>query len=861
MDIKIKEEPLPSTSKEDFIEIELDDVPILNEIDGIGEITEIEMIELNSESSGDDEEEDDQLSSEKDSAIQDQEKALTNKYLNGELTFCEYAAFMEPEDNSNENQENSSSNASKEVDLFVKEVASTSKSTKKRSRRGKALPPVLQGLLGHANCRYVNGDHENALKMCMEIIRQVPTAAEPFQTLAHFYEDLGCDEKFLQFALIAAHLSPNDPDQWVRLASMSQNRGNTKQAITCYTKAIEADPTHIGLHLERASLLEQIGERKNSLKAYIRLITILDSTQGDLIFHLAKMVAKKCHQAGEVPRAYEVMSMAFNKSPAFIQSEDVNLILELLMYLKFYNRGVKIFQDHTRVEIETKNNENDEIVKIISYKIPDDLAVDLLAKFLVLLIHLKSFHLLNDLINLLFRKGDPELTGDLYLDVAEALMSENKHDDALRLLKPLVNGKNYYLPAVWLRQAECLHACGHHEEAAEAYAIVVKMAPQYLEARLVLAHLYSNLGKSEEALRVLTQDENTEILEPGLLYQRTQLLKIAGESKIEDFLAVGQLLLSRHCVNIRSQEEVQILIRLRRSDRQKEQLKELRVNRGEPDLDPNAPDFGDTNRQPSYQDEWDLLQDLCKACIESGQIARFQRLAFSALGSRVFMGVKEIIPKIEFLCLLSCFYNDDYYNGYNFARDLLIKKRKSPRIWNLFNLIIHRAEDVRHNRFIMRCLSRESSNVNFMLLHANNCLIAGTYKYALNEYANAYRLLPDDPMLPFLLGVTLTQMACQKFTLQKNAIVTQAIGFFSKYQQARCPLGQQEVYYNLARAHHQYGLLPQAIHYYKQVLNIDCPLGSDFDLKKEASFNLYNIYKTSGSIHLARYYIDTYLEI
>ena len=63
-----------------------------------------------------------------------------------------------------------------------------------------------------------------------------PLAYEPFSTLAMIYEDQGDMEKSLQFELIAAHLNPSDTEEWVRLAEMSLEQDNIKQAIFCYAK-------------------------------------------------------------------------------------------------------------------------------------------------------------------------------------------------------------------------------------------------------------------------------------------------------------------------------------------------------------------------------------------------------------------------------------------------------------------------------------------------------------------------------------------------------------------------------------------------------------------------------------------------
>ena len=42
----------------------------------------------------------------------------------------------------------------------------------------------------------------------------------------------------------------------------------------------------------------------------------------------------------------------------------------------------------------------------------------------------------------------------------------------------------------------------------------------------------------------------------------------------------------------------------------------------------------------------------------------------------------------------------------------------SNSVWNLFNLVIMRADDVRHNRFLMRLMSRNPDNLALGILGA-----------------------------------------------------------------------------------------------------------------------------------------------
>lgn len=803
----------------------------------------------------------------------EKEQELTNQFLNGELTFSEYAALMEGNevDDGTDASCMASNTTTSAADAFEKELKESSRLKGRRQRAGNrmrkrrgVLPPALQGLMGEANLRYARGERETAVKMCLEIIRQVPTAPEPFQTLAVLYDELGAPDKSLQFALIAAHLSRYGVEQWMHLAGKSEEQGDLKQAVTCYSKAVAADASNVEAHMKRGELLERIGERKAALRGYQRLLSLLTPEQGSVVVQVAKMLASKFHKDGELAKAKETMEVVFKKVPHLVTSEHVNLMLELLLSQKEYTHCLEILVQHCGIEVEAGSltESADQPLMILHCTIPESLPVDLHVKLTVVLIHLKAFHMLNMLLEPL-EGNDPEEAGDLYLDVAEALMSEGRHKDALRLLNPLVRSENYGLAAVWLRHAECLKTCGQLDRAAASYEVVVQQAPQHLQARIILSGLLNELGREEEALAVLTQDAESEVLEPGLLYEKCMLLKGVQE-RTEEFLAVGQLLLSRHFVRIRNRDELYALTRLRRLEKKKEALKEIRTSRGEPQFDTDAPDFGVGKNSPTVEEEWALFREMCETCYRIGRFALLQRLAFSAMGSKLFYSNPDRALEMEFLCLLACFHNGDAYYGYNLARDQLLREMKYPRIWNLFNLILQRADDVRHNRFLMRLLARHPNHPALTLLHANNCLVAGTYKYALSEYAATFRSNPG-PLSAFLLGVTLFQMACQKFSAKKHSLVTQALAFMWKYQQYRGEDGYQEVHYNIGRAFHQLGLLPAAIYHYKEALNFTSPLLEKYphllDLKREAAFNLYLIYMNTGAYDIARSYVEKHIVI
>ncbi|KMQ97337.1 general transcription factor 3c polypeptide 3-like protein, partial [Lasius niger] len=494
----------------------------------------------------------------------DEEDRLTKQFLNGELTFSEYSSRMD-----------------QDIDVETAE-------------------------------------NDNS--------RQVPSAPEPFQTLAMIYEN-DQPEKSLQFSLIAAHLSPKDADQWIRLANMSLESDDIKQAITCYSKAIQASPKDISLYEIRAQLQEQNGDKRAYLRGYTRLIHQLEADDGEYILKYAKILAKHYMQENNNEQALEAMETIFVKCPDVITLEEVNIMTELLIALKQFNRCLDILVKYTDIQIRYKNNKETEreeitnrikseeeekssnlkrkamspvrsqsIDEIESCDVPDNVAVDLKAKFLITLIELDYIQIADKLLPKFYTHENPEISGDLFLDLAEALMDKKEFQRALVLLDPLVESSNFSLAAVWLRHAECWVGCNDIDKAIKSYEIVRKLSPQHLGAKLALAKLYKEAEHYDKAIEVLYQDPESDTLDPDVIYQRTLLLYKVG--RYEEYLSSGMLLLSRHCVNIRRRIELNALARPTGVRQRLESLKLRRLASGETLEDENAPIFA-ANTKPS----------------------------------------------------------------------------------------------------------------------------------------------------------------------------------------------------------------------------------------------------------------------
>lgn len=812
----------------------------------------------------------------------EQEAILIKKLINGEMSFVDYNLqigqivddTIDDQDEYKEDDDddiiditttNSSSNFEQELMQSRRDAirgnlkGRTLNKDGKVQRRRCVLPVALMGLMGEANLCYARGQTELAEKVCLEIIRQVPLAPEPFQTLANIYESN--PDKYMQFSLIAAHLNPSETEQWKRIAQLSIEQGNIKQAINCYMKASRYNPKDIDLRLRRIELLKSIGEEKLAFRCYFSMLLNIPAEQGDFLLHTAKTIAKQLLQENNVVKALEAMNTAYTKIPNLFKTDDIHFYLELLIANASYKIVLDVLCAFASLDITITQEEETGEWAVNSCRIPNDLILDFRSKLFVSLIHLRSFHLLDYLFNNINEFISVEEAGDCYLDIAEALMKEERFSDALRLLVPLVKSNNFSLAAVWLRHADCHRAIGNIEDAIESYRNVVELAPQHFDARLTLSALLKQLGRNDEAMWVLEQDMENELIDPYVLYERCFMLKETGN--MVQYVDVAFLLLSRNCLVLRNRDEMQIATTIVKFSGKLAQLRESRENKSEPVEDHEGPEFGKSDNEPTVAQEWELLKDIVRIACDAQRFPMMQKIVFTMMTNKRFCPYQK---ELDMMATLASIYNRDSKFSYLMTKEIVVKYIDIPRVWNLFNVVLQFTEDIRYSRFLLRLFKRtEFKSITPSIVRANYFLLSGSYKYAINDYINIYRK-NGDAMTALLISVTFAHLAQQKFITKKHSLIAQALAFASKYRDRREPEALSEIHYNLGRLHHQFGIIHIAVEHYKAVLHCDdSPLIKEnmdlLDLKREAAFNLHLIYKESGNLDLARKVLFDYIVI
>ncbi|XP_071389265.1 general transcription factor 3C polypeptide 3 [Centroberyx affinis] len=786
--------------------------------------------------------------------------------------------YEEEEEEEEEEQQDAENPTVGDVFALEMELNRENKKMMKERRHRSKLPRALRGLMGEANIRYARGEKEDAILMCMEIIRQAPLAYEPFSTLAMIYEDKEDMEKALQFGLIAAHLNPSDCEEWIKRAEMSLEQDNVRQAIVCYTKAIKYDPTNVHYLWERSSLYMRLGENKQCMDGYRRILSLLPLGDGEQFMQLSKDMAKSYYESNDLPSALGVVVEALERHPSLVSDDFTNMAAELYIANHQHNKALQVLVQFSGIVMEKTTEEegkkkDEEDTESKTVEVPDSVPVDIRAKLMVCLIHLHAYKPLEVLLTTLMEQS-PEEIGDLYLDVGEAFLEQGEYLSALPLLSALVTSDKYNLAVVWLRHAECLKALGHMEAAAESFTKVVEMAPQHLEARLSLSTVHQQLGRPLCALKALepmydtstlAQDSSAARKELKLLLHRSTLLKTQG--RIQDYLDAVITMISMLLKVAMQRAKVCVRSVMVSGERH---LRLVKVKDMLPDIADQEAAYQDISGKCvcvcktsvlTREDWWQLLVSCVRTLCEVHRYEEAELLVDSAMEFFSFYENKPKRKELEFFGLSAAFLDCNYRKAYDYIRLMLMDNVERPQLWNVFNQVTLNSQHQRHHRFCLRLMLKNPDNHALCVLCGHNAMVSGSFKHALGQYVQAFRTHPSNPLYSLCVGLTFFHMASQKFVAKRHPLLLQGFSFLWRYVELRGEC--QESMYNLGRALHQMGLAHLAIHYYQKALTLPATTmegiaDDQVDLRREIAFNLSLIYQASGNMEMARQLINTH---
>jgi len=740
------------------------------------------------------------------------------------------------------------------VDEFMEEIP-MQKQRRGTRRKLYELPPKLKQTMGQANILWARGEIDQAKGICMELIRQVPKCSEPFQTLGMMYEEQGDQDKALQFFLIAAYLSKSgDVEEWLKLAMMSLEQNNFGQALTCYNQALKLDPANVNILLDRAALCYQMGDVKKALECYEAALKAVPEDDGAKYIDLSCEMAKLYHENNAQDEVIKVLQAAFSKYPGHVNNQAVNMLADLHMSSKAYEPALQMISKYCNVKKEsivefpgespltsfaqlhspgqepntaTPPREGN-VETPAKWIVPDDLPIDLRVKIAVCLIHVRQLHSVEEILAPLFLEPVQEV-GDLYIDVGEAYAENGDWEQALPIFDMLVKTETYCMAAVvWLKKGECLNSLGRLEEAALAYARVVTLAPNHLDARLLLASLHQQLGRPNKALEVLSDPRGIEgsvnsteeevamdtgsvhsggsEWEPALQPQEFRLLfhkcaLLHSQNRIDEFLKAGIEMFRLFFIDVYYLKDLADIAlkstRLKKEMKQKE-ASEQEEPRSRATIAAGS-SIGDTGLR--IEEWWEMFKNVVTNLSHVKRHSEALHLVLCGLSSVRFSDSYQ--TELVFMSVVAWYLNRDYQIAFDATKILIARDRQNPVLWNILSRITARSGDSRHTRYILRLLIKHPDEFPLVMYSGHNALVSGSYRFAIGEYVRAFRQKPDDPLITLCLGLQYVHLACQRFPRNRHSCVVQGIIFLFQYLGLRGEC--QEAYYNIGRAFHQLG--------------------------------------------------------
>lgn len=184
-------------------------------------------------------------------------------------------------------------------------------------------------------------------------------------------------------------------------------------------------------------------------------------------------------------------------------------------------------------------------------------------------------------------------------------------------------------------------------------------------------------------------------------------------------------------------------------------------------------------------------------------------------------------------------------------------------------------------RGLRRLITKNPGSACLALVMANVSSRGGfnVQRHTAGFYLAALRVCPDNALLCLCLAVQVLYVAMGRRILNRNEVMPHALAFLQRYQRNRLKGGltqenqllrRMEAEYNVARAMHQLGLVDVACNFYDRVLKYDltCVEGAKDtggkevfwgDLRREAAYNLLQIYRNSEAHELASKVCGEYL--
>ncbi|KAJ7029216.1 hypothetical protein C8F04DRAFT_1043456 [Mycena alexandri] len=389
-------------------------------------------------------------------------------------------------------------------------------------------------LIGDGNQAYVDGDLPGAIRIMLEVIRIEPRAASAWSVLAQCYEDQKELSKALQLRIMGAHLK-HDAEQWDNLARQSREMGYHQQALYCWAKGYNIDPSNVAALWDRAMLAKEIGDLRTTRLSFLGILERFPHDL-DILSELRTVLI----DLGDLDTCASLFQSAFDHFQAtFPSGSGLSAasgldapgagfgLLEVLVLADLYNtlgeheRAIDVIRKGARWlqgrgeqtywdlcdddrEFDCESSDVARAVDAVDDVDPGCYELDVNARHRLAVARIKMGEIEEGEIH-----ADVVLSQDifdyapLFSEIADAYFELELWTDARAIYELL--GANDTTSSVYIlmQTAACLRNTDELQDAADVYEAVRKVDPDHIETKMKLAEVYEILDQPRKALELV----------------------------------------------------------------------------------------------------------------------------------------------------------------------------------------------------------------------------------------------------------------------------------------------------------------------------------------------------------------------
>lgn len=235
-------------------------------------------------------------------------------------------------------------------------------------RRGprKPLEPSLEfkNLHSEATSAFIDSDYDRAVVLVKQAIQINPEMFAAHSLLSEIFLAQGHKDRALAALFSGAHTRPRDPGVWLNVAKLILERAGDdrtpalQDALYCYSRVVEIDPTDHDTRFKRASIYRELGHNGKAVNEYDRILKDLPHNMAAL-----RQLSEVYIDLNEIEKAksrYEdsiahYKSLPLDDSMDFTWS-DVNIYVEFFSYLGDFEKGVSSLRSLSRWLLGRQND-------------------------------------------------------------------------------------------------------------------------------------------------------------------------------------------------------------------------------------------------------------------------------------------------------------------------------------------------------------------------------------------------------------------------------------------------------------------------------------------------------------------------